>query len=164
MLVNYNCTVSCAGGQYTNLQFQAFSLGLATQFEEVKKMYAVANKLLGDLPKVCVCACVSLCVSLSLSLSLSLCVGAYVRVCVRACFGGGRVSKRGKKHLPASDCFLLSLNFTPIWQAGKWLPHPCIIYVLHFMLSKFFKNEKKRKTAHNKSKFSMNISCLQLCA
>ncbi|KAJ8308360.1 hypothetical protein KUTeg_013234 [Tegillarca granosa] len=40
------------GGQYTNLQFQAFSLGLADQFEEVKKMYVVANKLLGDLPKV----------------------------------------------------------------------------------------------------------------
>lgn len=40
------------GGQYTNLQFQAFSLGLADQFEEVKKMYSVANKLLGDLPKV----------------------------------------------------------------------------------------------------------------
>ncbi|XP_048259230.1 pyruvate carboxylase, mitochondrial-like isoform X1 [Haliotis rufescens] len=40
------------GGQYTNLQFQAFSLGLADQFEEVKKMYSVANKLLGDIPKV----------------------------------------------------------------------------------------------------------------
>ncbi|XP_070180622.1 pyruvate carboxylase, mitochondrial-like isoform X2 [Littorina saxatilis] len=40
------------GGQYTNLQFQAFSLGLADQFEEVKKMYSVANMLLGDLPKV----------------------------------------------------------------------------------------------------------------
>ncbi|XP_064604061.1 pyruvate carboxylase, mitochondrial-like [Liolophura sinensis] len=40
------------GGQYTNLQFQAFSLGLAEQFEEVKKMYAEANQLLGDLVKV----------------------------------------------------------------------------------------------------------------
>lgn len=40
------------GGQYTNLQFQAFSLGLADQFEEVKKMYAEANELLGDIPKV----------------------------------------------------------------------------------------------------------------
>ncbi|RUS77143.1 hypothetical protein EGW08_015099 [Elysia chlorotica] len=40
------------GGQYTNLQFQAFSLGLAEQFEEIKKMYSVANMLLGDLPKV----------------------------------------------------------------------------------------------------------------
>lgn len=40
------------GGQYTNLQFQAFSLGLAEQFEEVKKMYVQANKLMGDIPKV----------------------------------------------------------------------------------------------------------------
>lgn len=41
------------GGQYTNLQFQAFSLGLADKFEEIKKVYSVANMLLGDLPKVC---------------------------------------------------------------------------------------------------------------
>lgn len=27
------------GGQYTNLQFQAFSLGLGDQFEEIKKAY-----------------------------------------------------------------------------------------------------------------------------
>ncbi|XP_021370630.1 pyruvate carboxylase, mitochondrial-like isoform X2 [Mizuhopecten yessoensis] len=40
------------GGQYTNLQFQAYSLGLADQFEEVKKTYSVANKLMGDIPKV----------------------------------------------------------------------------------------------------------------
>jgi pyruvate carboxylase len=40
------------GGQYTNLQFQAFSLGLADQFEEIKKMYRVANQLLGDIVKV----------------------------------------------------------------------------------------------------------------
>jgi len=40
------------GGQYTNLQFQAFSLGLSDQFEEVKKMYRVANLLLGDIIKV----------------------------------------------------------------------------------------------------------------
>ncbi|XP_074640161.1 pyruvate carboxylase, mitochondrial-like isoform X2 [Tubulanus polymorphus] len=40
------------GGQYTNLQFQAHSLGLADQFEEVKKMYKEANALLGDLIKV----------------------------------------------------------------------------------------------------------------
>ena len=40
------------GGQYTNIQFQAFSLGLADQFEEVKKMYKEANMLLGDLIKV----------------------------------------------------------------------------------------------------------------
>jgi len=40
------------GGQYTNIQFQAYSLGLADQFEEVKKMYKEANLLLGDLIKV----------------------------------------------------------------------------------------------------------------
>ncbi|VEL36429.1 unnamed protein product [Protopolystoma xenopodis] len=40
------------GGQYTNLQFQSFSLGLADQFEEVKKQYSEANQLLGDLIKV----------------------------------------------------------------------------------------------------------------
>ncbi|XP_047028148.1 pyruvate carboxylase, mitochondrial isoform X1 [Helicoverpa zea] len=40
------------GGQYTNLQFQAFSLGLGTQFEEVKKAYREANLLLGDIIKV----------------------------------------------------------------------------------------------------------------
>jgi pyruvate carboxylase len=40
------------GGQYTNLQFQAFSLGLADQFEDVKKRYKEANKLLGDIIKV----------------------------------------------------------------------------------------------------------------
>ncbi|XP_063957669.1 pyruvate carboxylase, mitochondrial-like isoform X2 [Lytechinus pictus] len=40
------------GGQYTNLQFQAFSLGLGSQFDEVKKAYVQANQLLGDLIKV----------------------------------------------------------------------------------------------------------------
>lgn len=40
------------GGQYTNLQFQAFSLGLGDQFEKVKKAYVVANELLGDIVKV----------------------------------------------------------------------------------------------------------------
>ncbi|XP_065057010.1 pyruvate carboxylase, mitochondrial-like isoform X2 [Rhopilema esculentum] len=40
------------GGQYTNLQFQAFSLGLSDQFPEVKRKYVIANKLLGDLVKV----------------------------------------------------------------------------------------------------------------
>lgn len=40
------------GGQYTNLQFQAFSLGLADQFEDVKKRYKEANRLLGDIIKV----------------------------------------------------------------------------------------------------------------
>ncbi|OQV12880.1 Pyruvate carboxylase, mitochondrial [Hypsibius exemplaris] len=40
------------GGQYTNLQFQAFSLGLGDQFEQVKKAYREANLLLGDIVKV----------------------------------------------------------------------------------------------------------------
>ena len=40
------------GGQYTNLQFQAFSLGLGDQFEEIKKAYRQANMLLGDIVKV----------------------------------------------------------------------------------------------------------------
>ena len=40
------------GGQYTNLQFQAFSLGLNEQFTEVKKKYTMANRLLGDIIKV----------------------------------------------------------------------------------------------------------------
>ena len=40
------------GGQYTNLQFQAYSLGLGDQFEEVKKAYREANFLLGDIIKV----------------------------------------------------------------------------------------------------------------
>lgn len=40
------------GGQYTNLQFQAFSLGLGDQFELVKEKYAEANEVLGDLVKV----------------------------------------------------------------------------------------------------------------
>lgn len=40
------------GGQYTNLQFQAYSLGLGEQFEEVKKAYRDANLLLGDIIKV----------------------------------------------------------------------------------------------------------------
>lgn len=45
------------GGQYTNLHFQAYSLGLADKFSEVKKKYIVANKLLGDLIKVCAIGC-----------------------------------------------------------------------------------------------------------
>jgi len=40
------------GGQYTNLQFQAYSLGLGDQFEEVKKKYTEANQILGDIVKV----------------------------------------------------------------------------------------------------------------
>ena len=40
------------GGQYTNLQFQAYSLGLGEFFEDVKKAYREANLLLGDIIKV----------------------------------------------------------------------------------------------------------------
>jgi pyruvate carboxylase len=40
------------GGQYTNLQFQAFSLGLGSKFQEIKRAYVEANLLLGDLIKV----------------------------------------------------------------------------------------------------------------
>lgn len=40
------------GGQYTNLQFQAYSLGLGDQFEAVKTKYREANLLLGDIVKV----------------------------------------------------------------------------------------------------------------
>lgn len=40
------------GGQYTNLQFQAYSLGLGEKFEEIKKSFAEANQVLGDIIKV----------------------------------------------------------------------------------------------------------------
>ena len=40
------------GGQYTNLQFQAYSLGLGEEFEQVKAKYREANQLLGDIVKV----------------------------------------------------------------------------------------------------------------
>lgn len=40
------------GGQYTNLQFQSTSLGLADQWSQIKKNYAAANRLLGDIVKV----------------------------------------------------------------------------------------------------------------
>lgn len=40
------------GGQYTNLQFQAYSLGLGDYFEDIKNAYKEANLLLGDLIKV----------------------------------------------------------------------------------------------------------------
>lgn len=46
------------GGQYTNLHFQAHSMGLGNKFKEVKKAYAEANKLLGDLIKVSNYRCV----------------------------------------------------------------------------------------------------------
>jgi len=40
------------GGQYTNLQFQSTSLGLADQWSQVKVAYGAANRLLGDIVKV----------------------------------------------------------------------------------------------------------------
>jgi pyruvate carboxylase len=40
------------GGQYTNLRFQAQALGLADRWESIKRCYASANRLLGDLVKV----------------------------------------------------------------------------------------------------------------
>ena len=40
------------GGQYTNLYFQSRQLGLAGQFGAVKRAYASANRLLGDIVKV----------------------------------------------------------------------------------------------------------------
>ena len=40
------------GGQYSNLRPQARSLGLEDRFEEIKRNYAVANKLVGDIVKV----------------------------------------------------------------------------------------------------------------
>lgn len=40
------------GGQYTNLQFQARQLGLAERWPAIKRAYASANALLGDVVKV----------------------------------------------------------------------------------------------------------------
>lgn len=40
------------GGQYTNLQFQARSLGLSGQWSKIKKAYAQADKILGHIIKV----------------------------------------------------------------------------------------------------------------
>lgn len=40
------------GGQYSNLRPQARALGLEDQFETIKKNYAIANGLLGDVVKV----------------------------------------------------------------------------------------------------------------
>jgi pyruvate carboxylase len=40
------------GGQYTNLQFQSMSLGMAAQWPAVKRAYAQANQMLGDIVKV----------------------------------------------------------------------------------------------------------------
>ncbi|KAJ2330802.1 pyruvate carboxylase, partial [Coemansia sp. RSA 2681] len=40
------------GGQYTNLLFQAQSLGLGSRWKDVKSAYAEANRICGDLVKV----------------------------------------------------------------------------------------------------------------
>ena len=40
------------GGQYTNLHFQAYSMGLENQFKEVKQKYTEANAVLGNIVKV----------------------------------------------------------------------------------------------------------------
>lgn len=40
------------GGQYTNLLFQSRQLGLNDKWPEIKRKYAQANLLLGDIPKV----------------------------------------------------------------------------------------------------------------
>jgi pyruvate carboxylase len=46
------------GGQYTNLLFQSSQLGLTGQWSKVKKAYAAANRLLGDIIKVTSLDCV----------------------------------------------------------------------------------------------------------
>ena len=40
------------GGQYTNLLFQSQQLGLSSQWPAIKKAYAAANRLMGDIIKV----------------------------------------------------------------------------------------------------------------
>lgn len=40
------------GGQYTNLKFQAASLGLGESWGKVQQSYAAANRALGDIVKV----------------------------------------------------------------------------------------------------------------
>ncbi len=45
------------GGQYTNLKFQAASLGLGDEWERVKNAYAAANRALGDIVKASVPCC-----------------------------------------------------------------------------------------------------------
>jgi pyruvate/oxaloacetate carboxyltransferase/allophanate hydrolase subunit 1/biotin carboxyl carrier protein len=40
------------GGQYTNLYFQAISMGLAEEWEQIKQSYAEANEILGNIVKV----------------------------------------------------------------------------------------------------------------
>lgn len=40
------------GGQYSNLKFQASSLGLGQEWERVKHAYAAASRAMGDIIKV----------------------------------------------------------------------------------------------------------------
>jgi hypothetical protein len=40
------------GGQYTNLKFQAMSLGLGKDWDKIRRSYAAANRALGDIVKV----------------------------------------------------------------------------------------------------------------
>src|SRR3954467_10657859 len=40
------------GGQLSNLRQQAIALGLGEKFEQIEEMYAAANDILGDIPKV----------------------------------------------------------------------------------------------------------------
>ena len=40
------------GGQYTNLKFQATSLGLGNEWDKICTSYAAANRALGDIVKV----------------------------------------------------------------------------------------------------------------
>ena len=47
-----DCICFGYAGQYTNLRFQAASLGLGNRWEKVKVAYAAANKALGDIVKV----------------------------------------------------------------------------------------------------------------
>lgn len=58
------------GGQYTNLQFQAYSLGLGEFFEDVKKAYREANLLLGDIIKVKTSSFYKIIIILILTISL----------------------------------------------------------------------------------------------
>jgi len=45
-------TTEIPGGQYTNMLFQSKQLGLGDKWPEVKRKYAEANMILGDIPKV----------------------------------------------------------------------------------------------------------------
>lgn len=50
--VEYFLAMQIPGGQYTNLLFQSKQLGLTDRWTEIKKKYAEANIVLGDIPKV----------------------------------------------------------------------------------------------------------------